>query len=120
VLRSAALSDSRVIALVNEAFVPVWINVRTHALPPLPVLEAVLVNAKVDGGNKISDPFSRGFFVRSVVLSPDGGRILNKAPRTIAGSLQRVAMYGDLSYAEVNPGEYLVMLRRALERQQTQ
>ena len=114
-LRSAALSDSRVIEMINAEFVPVWINVRTTALPKLPALEPTLINAKVDERNFVTDWFSQGFFVRSVVLSPDGARLLNPGPRTIAGSLMKVAQ-GDLSYAEVNPGEYLVMLRKSLDR----
>ena len=80
------------------------------------MLEAVLINAKVDQTNHISDTFSKGFFVRSVVLSPDGAAILNPGPRTLSASINRATMYGDLSYAEVNPGDYLVMLRKALER----
>jgi hypothetical protein len=115
VLRSAALSDSRVIELVNERFVAVWINVRTTPLPRLPALAPTLVNARVDANNYVTDWFSQGFFVRSVVLTPDGQRVLNPAAPTVGKSLVRFAM-GDLGYAEVNPGDYLVMLRRALAR----
>lgn len=104
------------IALINERFVPVWINVRTTPLPPLPVLSKVLVNARVDRDNKIADLFSEGFFVRSVVLSPDGQRILNPAPTTVAGSLKHLALDADLGYAQVDPRDYLSMLRHALDR----
>lgn len=104
------------IDLVNQEFVAVWINVRTTPLPRLPFVQDVLVNAKVDADNKITDLFSEGFFVRSVVLSPDGQRILNRAPTTVAGSIAHVVREGDLAYAQVDAPDYLVMLRRALDR----
>ena len=104
------------IALLNDQFVPVWINVRTTALPRLPVLKDVLVNAKVDENNRISDTFSKGFFIRSVVLTPDGREILNPAPRTVGKSLEHFTMDGDLGYAQVDGPDYLTMLRHALDR----
>ncbi|MSP60067.1 MAG: hypothetical protein EXR72_06935 [Myxococcales bacterium] len=116
-LRSAALSDPRVIELVNQKFVPVWINVRTTPLPALPSVRETLVNARTNEVGKVDDAFSRGFFVRTAMLSPDGQTLLNRQASTIAGSMAKIAFDGELGYAEVNPGQYLVMLRRALERQ---
>ena len=102
------------IGLLNAEFVPVWINVRTTALPPQPWVRDVLVNARVDDANRIIDPFSEGFFLRSVVLAPDGGTVLNRQPTTVAGSLASIARNGDLAYAEVDGPGYLSMLRKAL------
>jgi hypothetical protein len=105
-----------VIAGINAELVPVWINVRTTPLPRLAIIPDVLVNARVDSGNMIKDPFSEGFFLRSVVLSPDGATILNPSPKTVAGSLSRAIFEGDNSYAAIDAGDYLSMLRRSLRR----
>jgi hypothetical protein len=101
---------------VNAETVPVWINVRTTALPRLPFVADVLVGAKVDGDNKVIDPFSKGFFLRSVVLSPDLGTILNPAPRTVAASLGMALRDGSQDYATVDAPDYLSMLLRAVKR----
>lgn len=104
------------IDLINANFVPVWINVRTTPLPRLPFVPDVLVNARVDADNKVVDPFSKGFFLRSVVLSPDLATILNRAPSTIAGSIREVAVDGTQCYAAVDAPDYLSMLQKALHR----
>ena len=104
------------IADINADVVPVWINVRTTPLPRLAVIPDVLVNAKVDSSNLIKDPFSEGFFLRSVVLTPDGATILNRSPTTVAGSISRAIFEGDNSYAAIDAGDYLSMLRRSLRR----
>ncbi|MFI5288679.1 MAG: hypothetical protein ACHQ17_03480 [Polyangia bacterium] len=108
------------ISLLNDQFVPVWINVRTTPLPRLAVLKQVLLNATVDGDNKISDTFSKGFFLRSVVLTPDGREILNPQPRTVGKSIVHFAMDGDLGYAEVDGADFLTTLRHSLERFQSE
>jgi hypothetical protein len=113
VLRSGALRDPQVIELIDRELVPVWINVRKSALPRIAPIADVLVNARVDASNKVSDAFSRGFMIRSVVLSPDGARLLNPRARTVAAAIGRAAM-GELGYAEVDPGDYLSMLRKAI------
>lgn len=101
---------------INADFVPVWINVRTTPLPRLPFVPDVLVNARVDADNKVIDPFSKGFFLRSVVLSPDLATILNGAPSTLAGSLREAVMDGTQAYATVDAPDYLSMLSKALHR----
>jgi hypothetical protein len=105
-----------VIDQINGDLVAVWINVRTTALPRLPIIPDVLVNARVDAHNMIADPFSEGFFLRSVVLTPDGNTILNPSPKTVGGSIARAIFEGDNSYAAVDAGDYLSMLRRSLRR----
>ncbi|MDB4964777.1 MAG: hypothetical protein JWN44_466 [Myxococcales bacterium] len=102
--------------MINADFVPVWINVRTTPLPRSSFVAEVLVGAKVDGDNKVVDPFSKGFFLRSVVLSPDGQRILNHSPRTVAGSLGEALRDGTQVYATIDTGDYLSMLGKALKR----
>ncbi len=104
------------IDLVNAEFVPVWINVRTTPLPRLPFVPDVLVNAKVDVDNKVIDPFSKGFFLRSVVLSPDLKTILNRAPATVAGSVREAVLDGTQCYAAVDAPDYLSLLIKALHR----
>lgn len=89
---------------------------RTTPLPRLPFVADVLVNAKVDGDNKVIDPFSKGFFLRSVVLSPDLQRILNRAPATLAGSVREAVLDGTQCYAAVDAPDYLSLLTKALHR----
>jgi hypothetical protein len=90
--------------------------VRTTPLPRLAIIPDVLVNARVDANNMIADPFSEGFFLRSVVLTPDGQTILNPSPKTVGGSIRRAVFDGDNSYAAIDPGDYLSMIHRALRR----
>ena len=114
-LRSGALKDPEVIALIERSFVPVWVNVRRTPMPSRPWLADVLVNARVDEHRMIADLFSQGFFVRSIALSPDGNTLLVTKPRDVAGSLKSIAM-GDNAYAITDPGDYRSMLRHALEK----
>ena len=104
------------ISLIDERFVPVWINVRTTPLPRRAWVQDVLVNARVDGDNKVIDPFSQGFFLRSAVIAPDGERLLNRAPTTVASSVATVIRTGDNLYANVDAPDYLTMLKHALEK----
>ena len=101
--------------MIDRDFVPVWIDVRTTPLPRLPFVDEILVNARVDADNKVIDPFSRGFFLRTAVLAPDGA-LLNRGRSTVAGALATVIRDGDNGYAALDPGDYLVMLDRALAR----
>jgi hypothetical protein len=100
--------------LVREAFVPLWIDVRTQAIPPLPESEAWLIEGRIDERGRIVDAFSKGYFLRTIVVSPDGARLLNRQERTVGGSFGRLLTGGAFAYAQVDPGDYLVMLRRAL------
>ena len=104
------------IDLINRELVPVWVNVRTTPVPPFPFLDQFLVNGRVDARNWIKDPFSEGFFVRSLVVTPDGQTLLNPQPRTVVGSAVSFFYRGTVSYAQIDPGDFLVMLRRALSR----
>ena len=94
---------------------PVWINVRKEPVPRLAVFNDVLFNARVDSATRITDLFSQGFFIRSVVLSPDAATVLNPNPSSVSGGMARAAM-GDHGYVKVDPIDYDAMLRRALER----
>jgi hypothetical protein len=115
-LRAGALSDPRVIALVNERFVPVWVNIRTDPLPATPVLSRVLLRAEVAPDGHIGDLFSRGFFLRSLVLTPDGSRLLNPQAETPEASVATYSQKGHFAYAQVKPDDYLLMLEGALRR----
>jgi hypothetical protein len=105
-----------VIDLINAEFVPVWINVRTDPIPRFTFLDQVLVNGRVDASNRIVDPFSEGFFLRSVVATPDGRTLLNPQKQTVGGSIASFYIGGAFAYAQVDPGDYLSMLQHALER----
>lgn len=89
---------------------------RTTPLPRLPFVPDVLVNARVDGDNKVIDPFSKGFFLRSVVLSPDLTTILNREPKSMGATLVEVARDGTQGYAAVDAPDYLSLLHKALHR----
>jgi hypothetical protein len=88
-LRSGALADRRVIELVNAEFVPVWINVRTTALPRLPFVAEVLVGAKT---------------------------ILNPQPSILSASISSALRDGTQCYAAVDAADYLSLLGKALKR----
>jgi hypothetical protein len=111
-----ALSDRRVMALVNERFVPVWVNIRTDALPNTPVLSQVLLKTELSPDHHVDDLFSKGFFLRSLVLSPDGQALLNPQADTVKGSMETYSRKGYFAYAQVKPDDYLIMLDSALRR----
>ncbi len=114
-LRSSALTDARVIERINRDFVPVWINVRTTPLPPFPFLKDVLVTATVDGERRVTDLFSRNYFLRSVIVSADGQRLLNPGPGTVSATAKSLLFEGDFSYETNDPDSYLSMLKHALK-----
>jgi hypothetical protein len=115
-LRASALSDPQVIALINDRFVPVWVNIRKDSLPPTPVIGRVLLRTQVDPERKVSDLFSQGFFLRSLVLTPDGETLLNPQAETVDGSLSTYSQKGYFAYAQVKPQDYLIMLQGSLRR----
>ncbi len=115
-LRAGALSDPGIIALVNERFVPVWINVRKEALPPTPAIGRVLLRSQLDRERKIDDLFSQGFFLRSLVLTSDGQELLNPQAATVDESVATYSRKGYFAYAQVKPEDYRVMLEAALRR----
>jgi hypothetical protein len=116
VLRSAALADERVIAMINGELVPVWINIRKQPVPPFAFTGQFLLNGRLDGERMIKDPFSEGFFVRSLVVTPDGETLLNPQPPTVVGASMQFFSRGDVSYAQMDSGDYLSMLMHALAR----
>src|SRR5262245_10346421 len=107
-LRDGALSDRRVIDLLNTELVPVWINVRTQALPRLPVWPHVLTGARLDAQNRVIDPLSKGFFVRNVVVTPDCLSLLNPQAETVSGSMHTYVTDGYYAYAQTEAGDLLV------------
>ena len=113
-LRDGALSDPEVITLVNEEFVPVWINVRTTPVPDLACMNEVLHNVEVNPDGRVQGSFSQGFFLRSVVLASDGETLLNAQPG--GASLGDLFSEGHFKYGQVKAKHYLPMLRDALAR----
>ncbi len=115
-LRSSALRDDRVIEMINEKFVPVWLNVRKDPLPQFPFIEKILVTATLDHENRVNDTFSKNYFLRSVIVSPDGLKLLNPGAETVAAATRKLVFEGDFTYESIDPGDYLSMLMHALER----
>src|SRR6185295_10354934 len=113
-LRDGALSDPEVIALINEEFVPVWVNVRTTPVPDLACMNEVLHNVEVNPDGMVQGSFSQGFFLRSVVLASDGETLLNPQPG--GASMGDLFSEGYFKYGQVKAKHYLPMLRGALER----
>lgn len=104
-MREKVLSNDQVIAEVNRAFVPLWLNVKDQHLPAdLPGL------AQVPEGERkcltgqqdfVGRGLNRAFFARSWIFSPNGDRLLNPELR-----------FGH----EESAGEFLQTLARAQER----
>jgi hypothetical protein len=101
---------------VNENFVPLWVDVRKQPVPPIPDLDKVLINARMDEKRMIVDPFSEGFFVRTVVLSPDAKVLLNPQASTLGGAAARILTQQTVPYAQVTINDFWLMLRGALAR----
>ena len=115
-LRSAALRDARVIARLNDEFVPVWINVRTTPVPAWPFVRDILVTAKIDKDGRVRDTWSRNYYVHTILVSPDGQTLLNPGASTVASTARSLVFEGDFSYSTIDPGDYLSMLSRAERR----
>lgn len=113
-LRDGALSDPEVIGLINDEFIPVWINIRTTPVPDIACMEEVLANVDVNSDGFVQGSFSQGFFLRSVVLASNGETLLNPQPGGAA--LGDLFTEGYFKYGQVKAMHYLPMLRGALER----
>ena len=96
-----------------------WLNVRTTPLPAFAPVDGALIEAKLDENRHVCNPFSLGFFIRSLVLSPDGKVLLNPEANDahdVTGSGTAYLNEGHFAYAEHRPQPYLDMLFRALEK----
>jgi len=102
--------------MVNDEVVPVWIDVRESPLPRLPIWSKVLVNAKLGPDNRIVDLYSQGFFLRTVVLTPDGKTLLNPQADTVEDSVATSSQKGYYAYAQTKPQDFINMLTGALLR----
>lgn len=118
-LRSEALSNSDVIDILNSEFVPVWINVRETPLPHAPFWNEVLENARIGPDGRIVDAFSQGFFLRQVVVTPDGQTLLNSQAASVSGSMSTMAHESHFAYAQTNPLDVKNMLAVALRTYQS-
>ena len=101
------------IDLVNRRFIPVWINIRTTPVPDIPCLDEALPGVHLDEQRYVGF-LGQGFFLRSIVLSPQGTRLLN--PEWGGSSLLKLVVDGHFAYAAVKPADYLQMLEKALSR----
>lgn len=110
--RDGALSDEEVIALITARFVPVWVNIREEPVPDLRALDPALEGIALDERRRVTGGFTRSFFLRRVVLTPDGGRLLNPQG---APSLGRLFGRGHFAYAQGKADDYRAMLEGALQ-----
>lgn len=99
---------------MNAELVPVWIDIRTTPVPDVACMADVLDRVALDEDRRVSGAFSRGFFLRSVVLAADGETLLNPQPG--GASLCKLCSDGYFAYAQVKPADYLKMLHEALGR----
>jgi hypothetical protein len=113
-LRSGALRDARVIEMLNRDVVPVWIDVRHEAIPDVPALANVLFVGHLDENRRITDGFNGGFYLRSMLMTPDGAKLLNRQPDHYWGSIGNYYATGHYSYAQTDPNDYLSMLMKSL------
>lgn len=103
-------------ALIAAEFVPVWVNLREEPLPALATLDSVLGKTRLDASRRVDDTLSHGFFLRSVVLTPDGEEILNPQDATPEASWETWKRCGHFSYAQVQVEDYRPMLEAAVTR----
>lgn len=85
------MSDPRVIALVNERFVPVWINVRETPFPDAPAMDGAVSEFGLGPDRRLKESFNFYFHARTYAVSPDGRRLLAMARATTqAGSMLKL------------------------------
>ncbi len=75
-----------------------------------------MIEATLDENRRISNLFSLGFFVRAVVLNPEGDTILNYQTNTMLGRGMRIYTEGSYSYAQLTAHDLEPVLRDSLER----
>ena len=97
--------------LVNERFVPLWLNIRTTPIPDLQAMDAAIDGIRLDDLRRVANGFNQGFFLRSVVLSPDVATLLNPQDKP---SLGHLFTRGHFPYAQVKTDDYLAMLELSL------
>lgn len=110
-LRVRALSDPEVIAALNERAIPVWIDIKQHPLPDVQGVNIALGDTVLDEERRIVDEFSLTFFVRNLVLDPEGRRL---DPRPAKGPLGSFLTRGHLPYAQIGTRAFLDMLDRSI------
>jgi hypothetical protein len=93
------------VKLVNERFVPVWVDIREEPFPLAPAL--VRYGSEWDlclsPSRTILNPYYRCYLVRTYVLSPDLERLLNEQAGVLGMAMTEI---GD---------EYVAMLRQSLD-----
>ena len=98
---------------VNERFVPVWINIREEPIPRRRAIDAAIEGIELDGHRKVAGGFSQSFFLRSLVLTPDGATLMNPQDKP---SLGHLFSQGHFPYAQVKADDYLAMLESSLRK----
>ena len=104
-LRGQALSDDRVIDLLNTRFVPVWVDSTRHGIPDAPALRDVRDWFDGTTSSGLTEWIATSFYLGSVVLTPDGEERINDSK-----------LPWPWKYKEVKAADYLDMLDGALRR----
>ena len=104
-LRGQALSDDRVIDLLNARFVSVWVDTTRHGIPDAPALQDVREWFEKTTSSGATEWIATSFYLGSVVLSPDGRKRINDSN-----------LPWPWKYKEVKAADYLDMLEAALRR----
>jgi hypothetical protein len=96
--------------MVNEKFVPVWIDIREEAFPDAPALSRYGSewDLCLSPDRTILNPYYRCYLVRSYVLSPDLETLLNEEAGVLGMAMTEI---GD---------DYVAMLRASLEAHRKQ
>lgn len=93
-----------------------WIDVRESPLPDLPFWSQVLENARIGPDRRIVDAFSQGFFVREIVVTPDGQTLLNPQADTLGKSVGVMTERSHFAYAQTRSQDVKNMIGAALQR----
>ena len=81
------------IRLINQRFVPVWIDTRTHPYPHAPAFDQPARSLGLGDDRRINDTVPYYFHARTFVVSPDGQRLLNPEVALDSLTVVRAAPY---------------------------
>ncbi len=104
-LRGQALSDDRVIELLNASFVPLWVDTTRRGIPEAPALRDVRDWFEGTTSSGWTGWIATSFYLGSVVLTPDGEERINDSK-----------LPWPWTYKEAKADDYLDMLEGALRR----
>ena len=101
-LRDGALSDSAVITLANDKFIPVWINIREDPFPKARALSAYEWDLFLTTDRQVMNLYYLGFFIRTYIISPDLQTLLNEDDGLWGQITMSTAPYLDMMLASLH------------------